>query len=292
MYGFVNQKTGESIFSILLPYLESMLDASDIIISRCKHLNATGQSYEDLSKAEANVCNNLSRIVITALQLTQTRYKAFDPLIKLLMKIFTSVDNLAKHFLIRIKKVKTVLDAAKFDILVNKHLGKELTPRVFDLITFINDANTSSAVISKGSKSKKSMDGNLLKARVLRDTKRIPDLVKKIEDFLNNLQKLDKSLPGSKKLMEGIKLATSRDFRLKLDNINGTSNENNAEENMEQDEAEISSENVQAESTRIDSSILSNSQMSNILSSQEDPDASGLPPSKKLKVKMSFSKKH
>ena len=56
------------------------------------------------------------------------------------MRIFTSMDNLAKHFLVRIKKVKTAMDSAKFDSLV-KHVAKELTPKVYDLITFINDVS-------------------------------------------------------------------------------------------------------------------------------------------------------
>ena len=80
------------------------------------------------------------RIVIATLQLCQTKFKTFEPLIKLIMRIFTSMDNLAKHFLVRIKKVKTAMDSAKFDSLV-KHVAKELTPKVYDLITFINDVS-------------------------------------------------------------------------------------------------------------------------------------------------------
>ena len=83
------------------------------------------------------------RIVIATLQLCQTKFKSFEPLIKLIMRIFTSMDNLAKHFLVRIKKVKTAMDSAKFDSLV-KHVAKELTPKVYDLITFINDVSYSS----------------------------------------------------------------------------------------------------------------------------------------------------
>ena len=78
--------------------------------------------------------------MIATLQLCQTKFKTFEPLIKLIMRIFTSMDNLAKHFLVRIKKVKTAMDSAKFDSLV-KHVAKELTPKVYDLITFINDVS-------------------------------------------------------------------------------------------------------------------------------------------------------
>ena len=94
---------------------------------------------QDLDKYEANVCNNLSRIVIVAIQFTQTKLKSFEPLLKLLIRIFTSVDNLAKHFNNRAKKNKKALDAAKFDLLAKKHVGIELTPKVYDLISHINE---------------------------------------------------------------------------------------------------------------------------------------------------------
>lgn len=129
----------------MLPYLDSMMDVCDIIIARCKQLstdpNAAISSSKNLDKYEANVCNNLSRIVIVSLQLTQTKFDKFDPLIKLLMKIFASVDNLAKHFVNRSKKFKKAVEAAKFDLLAKKHVGIELAPKVTDLITFIQEVS-------------------------------------------------------------------------------------------------------------------------------------------------------
>ena len=50
------------------------------------------------------------------------------------------MDNLAKHFLVRIKKVKTAMESAKFDTVV-KHVAKELTPKVYDLISFIDEVS-------------------------------------------------------------------------------------------------------------------------------------------------------
>ena len=102
-----------------------------IICSKIEHLSNIDEMF--------NIFMNY-RIVIATLQLCQTKFKTFEPLIKLIMRIFTSMDNLAKHFLVRIKKVKTAMDSAKFDSLV-KHVAKELTPKVYDLITFINDVS-------------------------------------------------------------------------------------------------------------------------------------------------------
>ena len=67
IYGFVTEKTGETVFSLMLPYLESMMDVCDTMIQRCKQICADPNAAKlvvksaDLSRYEANVCNNLSR---------------------------------------------------------------------------------------------------------------------------------------------------------------------------------------------------------------------------------------
>ena len=67
IYGFVNEKSGETVFSLMLPYLENMMDVCDAIIQRCKQINADPNAAKllvksaDLTRYEANVCNNLSR---------------------------------------------------------------------------------------------------------------------------------------------------------------------------------------------------------------------------------------
>ena len=67
IYGFVNEKSGETVFSLMLPYMESMMDVCDTIIQRCKQLNADPNAAKllvksaNLARYEANVCNNLSR---------------------------------------------------------------------------------------------------------------------------------------------------------------------------------------------------------------------------------------
>jgi len=312
IYGFVNEKTGETVFSLTLPYLESMMDVCDTIILRCKQLSTDPNAAKlviqpaDLPRYEANVCNNLSRIVIATLQLCQTKFKSFEPLIKLILRIFTTMDNLAKHFLVRIKKVKTAMESAKFDTVV-KHVAKELTPKVYDLISFIDENNTANAGGGKGKK-KKEIDPNLLQARVMRQTRNIPNLVAKLETFMGDLQKLA-SKSKSNKLLEGIKLGTVRDFRIKLDQAapqvaqdDATNVASDAEENSEMDivddeNAEHISQ-AQAESTRLDqhSSLMdltnvpqSQSQAMSLFS-QSQADSDVPPPNKKLKVKMSFSK--
>lgn len=83
-------------------------------------------------------------------------------------------------------------------------------------------ANTSNAVGKKG----KNIDPSLVRARVIRETKNIPNLVAKMETLMGDLQKLSSKVKNTK-LLEGIKLATTRDFRIKLDQV--PTNEEDAE---------------------------------------------------------------
>ena len=54
---------------------------------------------------------------------------------------------------------------------------------------FFFQSNTSSNAGGKGKK-KKEIDPTLLQARVLRETRNIPNLIAKLETFMGNLQKL------------------------------------------------------------------------------------------------------
>ena len=61
-YGFINDKSGEVIFALMLPYLESMMDVTDMIIQRCKQILAN-PLHEDLQVKKARepkeICQTL-----------------------------------------------------------------------------------------------------------------------------------------------------------------------------------------------------------------------------------------
>ena len=46
----MNEKTGEVVFSLMLPYLEAMMDVCDIIIQRCKQLTTDVNFLPDSMK--------------------------------------------------------------------------------------------------------------------------------------------------------------------------------------------------------------------------------------------------
>ena len=154
---------------------------------------------------------------------------------------------------------------------------------------------------------KKKNDGQTAKAaRVAKETRKIPDVILKIETFEKDVLKLGSKC--KKNLLVKTKLSTCRDFRLRFDQIDlaAQPTENGDDEEEENDEEEEEEENCNnseensnmsidedvgqaaAESTRIDSSVLSN--ISNSQFSQDSQAPSQEPPNKKLKVKMSFSR--
>ena len=53
----------------------------------------------------------------------------------------------------------------------------------------------------------------------MRETRNIPNLIAKLEIFMGNLQKLASKAKCEHKLLQGIKLGTARDFRLKLEQV-------------------------------------------------------------------------
>ena len=89
------------------------------------------------------MCNYLARIINALTQLVQTNLKSYDMILKLLIRLYNCFDGLAKYFFLRCKGNPLAVVTARFDTLVER-IGKDLTPVVYDLITFINQVPTSS----------------------------------------------------------------------------------------------------------------------------------------------------
>ena len=89
------------------------------------------------------MCNYLARIINALTQLVQTNLKSYDMILKLLIRLYNCFDGLAKYFFLRCKGNPLAVVTARFDTLVER-IGKDLTPVVYDLITFINQVPSSS----------------------------------------------------------------------------------------------------------------------------------------------------
>lgn len=291
LYGFVTGETGEAVFNLMLPYLESIMDSVDVVIYRCRQ---TGQQdhtmFEAQKDLEAVVCHALGRIINAAGPLAQTRFSSLEHVVKLLLRFYTSIDLLAKHFFVRCKSFKDAVRTSHFDQLVNR-VGQELTPKVYELITYISNNTENSE--GSGKRKKKDKESAAIRAKVVRETKSIPTLIFKVEAFEKDLIRLSSKCQVN--LLQNIKLSTARDFRFDLDQLEANENEEN-----EETENSIDSRDHAAESTRLGSQTVVCSQT--ILQSQNSMIQSGIlreeesqesqpPPTKRLKVKIGGKKR-
>ena len=117
LFGFITEKTGEQVFAQMLVYLENLMDVTDMIIHRSKQLstdlNIPHTMKRCLSEHEASLCNNFARVINAAKELVQTKFKSYEAVFKLLIRFYTSLDLLTKHFIIRFKTLKECVTTSR-----------------------------------------------------------------------------------------------------------------------------------------------------------------------------------
>ena len=103
--------------------------------------------------------------------------------------------NLTTYWFIRMRQSKSSVTVAKFDRLV-KVVFDNLTKNVYSLITYTEAKQReqeTQAAAARAAKNK-GVDPAVAKARVLRETKHIPNLILKVETVENDLMKLGKRM--------------------------------------------------------------------------------------------------
>ena len=210
---------------LLLNHMEHQLEMGETVVSWCRNTKAPSAA---LSRAEVQVVK-LSLVQINCcVELTRSNLpvgSAIDQLIRVLLKLFTALDNLTKHFLARLagKDKETVaeeqvVENANFDRMVKQMMELMLTRRVYGLITHMEEKRNEQEGQANAARlaKKKTVNPELARAKVLRDTKSIPDLILKIELLETHLIKLGKRMGLKEGLIKGGKLTQARDFRIKL----------------------------------------------------------------------------
>lgn len=215
----------------------------------------TGGQNEDDRKScenrmvttERRICTQLifmSRVCIhlgnTALPLGP----CMDNFTKLLAQFYVCLANLTKHFINRQKCMPVSYKSTKFDQLVHT-IGKRLPLKVYAMISYIednifeeknedgDDEVTTKRVNKKGAKSNKT--------KVMRDTKNIPKLILRIENFNKFVISLSKKTEHD--LSKLLHIGTVRDFRIKTGPLREAidkmrENEPSDEESSNEDEAD------------------------------------------------------
>ncbi|KAM3609806.1 uncharacterized protein V6R79_020568 [Siganus canaliculatus] len=218
-YGIVNLKTASSATLLILSQIDRVLDEVDWLIARKKSQtgsdkSSSGEASQTVSQDDPiekavtqqlrTLLNALSEVVQTAL----LPGPCTVALLRELTRTYNILTTLVKYY-IQVCASHPGILPARFEKLV-KLSGSHLTPQCYN---FITQSGEYSGGDSDDKKKKKRKDVNTAaSAKVLRETKAIPNLIFSIEQYEKYLITLSKK--SKVNLMQYMKLSTSRDFRI------------------------------------------------------------------------------
>ncbi|XP_007944281.1 Fanconi anemia group I protein [Orycteropus afer afer] len=220
-FAMVNLRTAApTVCLLVLSQAEKVLEEVDWLITRLKgQMSQEIVSEEDSSQTtppnhpiEKAIIIQLGTLLTFFHELVQTALPSgscVDTLLKDLCKMYTILTALVKYYLQvcwsshRIPK--------NMEKLV-KLSGSHLTPLCYSFISYVQNKKSKS-LKSAGEKKKKTAAVATAMAKVLRETKPIPNLIFAIEQYEKFLIHLSKR--SKVNLMQHMKLSTSRDFKIK-----------------------------------------------------------------------------
>ncbi|KYO21079.1 Fanconi anemia group I protein [Alligator mississippiensis] len=264
-FAIVNSKTAAPTACLLvLAQAEKVLEEVDWLIKKLNHLGS--ETSEDSSQA-SNQIQSLEKAIILQLgtlltayhELVQTALPAgscVDTLLRSLNKTYTILTSLVKHYLQVCRSAPGTIPG-RLEKLV-KLSGSHLTPQCYSFITYVQNIHSESLSFAEEKKKKKREDESAVvatvMAKVLRESKPIPNLIFAIEQYEKFLIHLSKKAKVN--LMQYMKLSTSRDFRISTSTLESTLQEHNTEEaenepdNNQTSTAEQPSENEEPQKKR------------------------------------------
>ncbi|KNC26166.1 hypothetical protein FF38_06697 [Lucilia cuprina] len=218
----ITQTSAESCLQYLYESLRKQIEDVEYFITKANNLSYKCRivTEEDrdyclgcLKSMERSICSQLVHISNTLKNLTNVCLplgSSMDGLMKLLMQHFICLKNLAKHFLTCCAGgVKVSIQGTKFDLLL-RVVGKPLPSNIYALITYIE-----SNILEESTKKK--INPQAEKAKVLRETKFIPKIILCIENFNKHVIMLAKKT--NDRLANLLHYGTVRDFRIKTSDL-------------------------------------------------------------------------
>uniref|UniRef100_A0A8C0G6D5 FA complementation group I n=1 Tax=Chelonoidis abingdonii TaxID=106734 RepID=A0A8C0G6D5_CHEAB len=217
---------------------DKVLEEVDWLIKKLKS-HFVLEISEDSSQASSQI-QSLEKAIILQLgtlltayhELVQTALPAgscVDTLLRSLSKTYTILTSLIKHYL-QVCRSGLGTISGRLEKLV-KLSGSHLTPQCYAFITYVQNIHSESLSFA-GEKKKKREDETAaiatVMAKVLRETKPIPNLIFAIEQYEKFLIHLSKK--SKVNLMQYMKLSTSRDFRINVSTLESALQENNTED--------------------------------------------------------------
>ncbi|XP_034733933.1 Fanconi anemia group I protein isoform X1 [Etheostoma cragini] len=220
-FAIVNMKTATTAALLVLSQVDRVLDEVDWLIARKKSQMASDKSGSGEATQTTGQQDPIEKAVtlqlgtlLTALnELVQTALLPGTCTITLLRELsrtYTILTTLVKYYIQVCSSQHSALPA-RFEKLV-KLSGSHLTPQCYSFITYAQSGEFSSGGADDKKKKKRNEVNTAASAKLLRETKAIPNVVFSIEQYEKYLIALSKK--SKVNLMQYMKLSTSRDFRI------------------------------------------------------------------------------
>ncbi|NXM31653.1 FANCI protein, partial [Oxyruncus cristatus] len=238
-FAIVNAKTAApTVCLLVLGQVDKVLEEVDWLI---KKLNSLGSDTSEDPSQPSNQTQALEKGVILQLgtlltvyhELVQTALPAgscVDTLLRSLSKTYTILTSLIKHYIQACRSTSNTIPG-RLEKLV-KVSGSHLTPQCYSFITYVQNIHSESLSFMEEKKKKKKEDEaaavSTVMAKVLRETKPIPNLIFAIEQYEKFLIHLSKK--SKVNLMQYMKLSTSRDFRINASVLDSALQERSTED--------------------------------------------------------------
>uniref|UniRef100_A0AAX7UAC5 FA complementation group I n=1 Tax=Astatotilapia calliptera TaxID=8154 RepID=A0AAX7UAC5_ASTCA len=215
-FAIVNMKTASTAALLVLSQVDRVLDEVDWLIARKKSQTASDKlasgAKMQLMLFEKAVTLQLGTLLTALSELVQTALllgTCTVTLLRELTRTYTILTTLVKYY-IQVCASQHGSLPARFEKLV-KLSGSHLTPQCYSFITYAQVLAWFSLSSADDKKKKRRNDVNT-GAKLLRETKAIPNLIFSIEQYEKYLITLSKK--SKVNLMQYMKLSTSRDFRI------------------------------------------------------------------------------
>ncbi|KAF4792953.1 Fanconi anemia group I protein [Turdus rufiventris] len=238
-FAVVNAKTAApTVCLLVLGQVDKVLEEVDWLI---KKLTSLGSDISEDSSQASNQTQALEKGIILQLgtlltvyhELVQTALPSgscVDTLLRSLSKTYTILTSLIKHYIQACRSSSNTIPG-RLEKLV-KLSGSHLTPQCYSFITYVQNIHSESlSFVEEKKKKKKDSEAaavSTVMAKVLRETKPIPNLIFAIEQYEKFLIHLSKK--SKVNLMQYMKLSTSRDFRINASVLDSALQEQNSED--------------------------------------------------------------
>ncbi|XP_064381889.1 Fanconi anemia group I protein-like isoform X2 [Halichondria panicea] len=252
-FSIVNPRTAASnILALLYSHMEQILASTDWLVDRLKMEISSSPTEDAFGRPCSQVptqsrdtfsslCDRLTHLVFGGSDLVQSSVAAgpsSEGLLKMLVKFFYTLSNLAKYVLDVYQFTSNI--PAWFKKLVNL-VGTQLSQQVYLFITYIQKMQMQSGAMvdagggKKGGKGKSKVNGTG-KASIRKESRTYSNLIFSMEQFEKHLIQLDKKAKGN--LMEPFKYSMSRDFRIDSQAVGSILEEDEVSSDEDEEEEE------------------------------------------------------